>query len=109
MSPTRRRALTIDDPIGGGETCHVARLSAAGQPDGRLHEISVEDICPNPDQPRKHFDQDALRSLAESIRERGVLQPIIVRPSATGGYQLVAGERRWRAAQLAPATRASPL
>lgn len=101
MSPTPRRALTIDDPIGGGETCHVARLSAAGQPDSRLRELAVEDISPNPDQPRKHFDQDALRSLAESIRERGVLEPIIVRPSAAGGYQLIAGERRWRAAQLA--------
>jgi ParB family chromosome partitioning protein len=79
----------------------VARLAAAGQPDGRLREIAVDDIRPNPDQPRKHFDEAALRSLAESIRERGVLQPIIVRPSATGGYQLVAGERRWRAARLA--------
>jgi ParB family chromosome partitioning protein len=101
MSPAPRRALTIDDPIGGGEACHVAHLSAAGQPDGRLREIAVDAIHPNPDQPRTHFDEQALHSLAGSIRERGVLQPIIVRPSATGGYQLIAGERRWRAAQLA--------
>ena len=79
----------------------MARPSAAGQPGNRLRAIPVEHIHPNPDQPRKHFDEEALRSLAESIRERGVLQPIMVRPSVTGGYQLVAGERRWRVAQLA--------
>lgn len=101
MSPAPRRTLTIDDPTGRGDACHVAHLAGPGRPDGRLQELAVEDIHPNPDQPRKHFDEDALRSLAESIRERGVLQPIIVRPNATGGYQLVAGERRWRAAQLA--------
>jgi ParB family transcriptional regulator, chromosome partitioning protein len=101
MSSASRRALTIDDPIGGGEACHVARLAAAVQPDGRLREIAVDDIRPNPDQPRKRFDEGALRSLVDSIRERGVVQPIIVRPSAAGGYQVVAGERRWRAAQLA--------
>ncbi len=101
MSPTPRRALTIDDPIASGEACHVARHAASGSPDGRLREIPVDEIHPNPDQPRKRFDEQALVSLAESIRERGVLQPIIVYPNATGGYQLVAGERRWRAAQLA--------
>jgi ParB family chromosome partitioning protein len=101
MTPASRRALTIDDPIGSGAPCHVARRAADGQPDGRLRDIPVEEIHPNPDQPRKRFDEDALRSLADSIRERGVLQPIIVRPSATGGFQLVAGERRWRAARLA--------
>lgn len=109
MSPASRRALTIDDPIGGGEACHMARPSAAGQPDNRLRAIPVEDIHPNPDQPRRHFDEEALRSLAESIRERGVLQPIIVRPSVTGGHQLVAGERRWRAAQLAGHTSVAAL
>jgi ParB family chromosome partitioning protein len=100
MSPAPRRALTIDDPI-GGEACHVARLSATGEPDGRLREIAIEDIHPNPDQPRRRFDEETLHALAASIRERGLLQPIIVRPRATGVYQLVAGERRWRAAQLA--------
>ena len=101
MSPTSKRALTIDDPTASSEACHVAHQAANDQRDGRLREIPVEEIHPNPDQPRKHFDEQALRSLAGSIRERGVLQPIIVRPSATGGFELVAGERRWRAAQLA--------
>jgi len=99
MSPASRRPLTVDDPIGGGQVCHVAHPS--DQADGRLRDIAVEAIRPNPDQPRKHFDEDSLDSLADSIRERGVLQPIIVRPTSSGGYELVAGERRWRAALLA--------
>jgi ParB family chromosome partitioning protein len=101
MSPAPRRTLTIDDPTGRGDACHVARQAGPGQPDGRLREIPVEQIHPNPAQPRKRFDQQALGSLVDSIRERGVLQPIIVRPSDTGRYELVAGERRWRAARLA--------
>jgi ParB family chromosome partitioning protein len=101
MTEATRRALTIDDPVAGRDACHVAHPSGPERQDGRLKDLRVEDIQPNPDQPRKHFDADALRALADSIRERGVLQPIIVRPNATGGYQLIAGERRWRAAQLA--------
>jgi ParB family chromosome partitioning protein len=101
MSPTPRRALTIDDPVGGREPCHVAHPPESGETDGRLRQIAVQDIHANPDQPRKHFDDVALNFLADSIRERGVLQPIIVRPIAANGFELVAGERRWRAAQLA--------
>lgn len=62
--------------------------------------IPIEEIRPNPDQPRKQFDPAALDDLVASIKEKGVLQPLIVRP-ANGGYEIVAGERRWRAAQLA--------
>ena len=63
-----------------------------------LEEVLVADVRPNPYQPRSHFDEQALASLAESIREVGVLQPILIRP-VEGGYELVAGERRWRAAR----------
>lgn len=56
-------------------------------------------VQPNPHQPRKNFDPQATKSLTESIREHGLLQPILVRPGKDGGYQLVAGERRWRAAR----------
>ncbi|NCP10472.1 MAG: ParB/RepB/Spo0J family partition protein [Sphingomonadales bacterium] len=64
--------------------------------------IPTGSIKPHPDQPRRHFDDAALGELAASIAERGVIQPIIVRPAPQGrGYQLVAGERRWRAAQRA--------
>lgn len=66
-----------------------------------LRDLPVELIHPNPDQPRKRFDDDALQALADSLGERGVLQPVLVRPIAGGTYELVAGERRWRAARLA--------
>lgn len=64
-------------------------------------EIPINDIIPNKRQPRRHFDQDALDELAESIQVHGVLSPILVRPLSVGKYELIAGERRWRAAQLA--------
>jgi len=66
-----------------------------------LREIPVELITPSPRQPRRRFDEDALQALAVSLGERGVLQPVLVRPRAGGTYELVAGERRWRAARLA--------
>jgi ParB family chromosome partitioning protein len=66
-----------------------------------LREVPVELISPNPKQPRRRFDEESLAALAESLGERGVLQPVLVRPKAGGTYELVAGERRWRAARLA--------
>ena len=63
--------------------------------------LAVNDIIPNKEQPRKTFDEAALQELADSIKQHGVLQPLLVRPLTTGGYQLVAGERRWRASRLA--------
>ena len=69
--------------------------------DNSLKSISISAISPLPGQPRIHFDEAALGELAESIRARGVIQPVIVRPRGDGKYQLVAGERRWRAAQKA--------
>ena len=62
--------------------------------------VSLDDIRPNSAQPRKVFDQEALQDLASSIREHGVIQPVLLRPAKTG-FELVAGERRWRAARLA--------
>ena len=69
--------------------------------DQELRRLPVELISPNPNQPRRHFDEDTLVSLAGSLTERGVLQPVLVRPVPGGTYELIAGERRWRAAQLA--------
>jgi len=66
-----------------------------------LVEIPVEDLSPNPNQPRVYFDEESLSDLAASIREIGVLQPLLVRQLPDGSYQLIAGERRWRAAQRA--------
>jgi ParB family transcriptional regulator, chromosome partitioning protein len=66
-----------------------------------LRQLPVDTIVANPDQPRQRFDEDALVALSESIQERGVLQPVLVRPLPSGNYELIAGERRWRAAGLA--------
>lgn len=73
----------------------------AGAEPGPLREIPVADIEPNTFQPRRHFDEEALVALSASIRELGVLQPILVRAKTDGGFELVAGERRWRAAKRA--------
>jgi ParB family chromosome partitioning protein len=69
-----------------------------------LRELPLDLIAPSPSQPRRRFDQDALQALAGSLGERGVLQPVLVRPRPGGTYELVAGERRWRAAQIAGLT-----
>ena len=62
--------------------------------------LRTSEIEPNRDQPRKNFSDEAITALADSIREHGILQPILVRPMSTGSYQIVAGERRWRAARM---------
>ena len=73
-----------------------------GEHDGaELRELHVDLVAPNPEQPRKRFEEEALQALADSVRERGVVQPVLVRPRPGGTYELVAGERRWRAARLA--------
>ncbi|MBQ1211517.1 MAG: ParB/RepB/Spo0J family partition protein [Clostridia bacterium] len=66
--------------------------------------LPIVEIVPNRNQPRKRFDDEALRELADSIAQHGVLQPLLVRPMTDGSYQLVAGERRWRASQMAGLT-----
>lgn len=72
-------------------------------PRGAEQKLPIERVQPNPDQPRRDFDEDALRELADSISEKGIIQPLIVRaaPGSKDDYQIVAGERRWRAAQMA--------
>jgi ParB family chromosome partitioning protein len=67
----------------------------------RIQKIVLEELQPNPDQPRQHFDQEALEQLAASIKQFGIVQPLVVTPHAQSGYFIVAGERRWRAAKLA--------
>jgi ParB family transcriptional regulator, chromosome partitioning protein len=78
-------------------TSNNARANAVQE----LRELLVDVIVPNPSQPRRHFDEEALEALAHSIGECGVLQPVLVRPLKDGSYRLVAGERRWRAAKSA--------
>jgi ParB family transcriptional regulator, chromosome partitioning protein len=95
MSANRNRGM-------GRGLAAILSVSQADERGGaELRDIAVELVQPNPAQPRKRFDDDALEALAGSLRDRGVLQPILVRPLAGGRYELVAGERRWRAAQVA--------
>ena len=75
--------------------------TAAAEDVGELRELPVEAIVPNPKQPRTQFDPEALAGLAASIESSGVIQPLLVRPLHDGGYELIAGERRWRAAKQA--------
>ncbi len=82
-------------------TGSVGADGAVATADPVLRDLPVELIGPNPHQPRRHFDEATLLALSESLRERGVLQPVLVRPRPGGTYELVAGERRWRAARLA--------
>ncbi|WP_395093153.1 ParB/RepB/Spo0J family partition protein [Armatimonas sp.] len=93
------RGLADLIPVGGGAANVLGvghegglPLSAAGQ------EIQIASLHANPNQPRTHFDEGALEELANSIRANGILQPILVRPRIAGGYEIVAGERRYRAA-----------
>jgi ParB family chromosome partitioning protein len=88
--PERRRGL--------GRGLEVL-VGGPGQPE--LAHLPVETIHPNPRQPRKRFDGEATSALAESISSQGLVQPVVVRPRAVGGYELIAGERRWRAAREA--------
>ena len=67
----------------------------------RIQKLAPLDLEPNPEQPRQHFDTDALQQLADSLSNHGVLQPLVVTPGSTGKYIIIAGERRWRAAQIA--------
>ncbi len=86
-SPRRGLGRGFEVLIGGGEP--------------ELAHLPVEQIHANPRQPRKRFDGEAVGGLAESIRAQGLIQPIVVRPRLEGGYELIAGERRWRAAREA--------
>jgi ParB family transcriptional regulator, chromosome partitioning protein len=90
--------------LGRGLSALMAEVSTSseGGQDLRVREnrLPIERLVPNPDQPRRHFDDTALAELAASIREKGVIQPLIVRPKGEQ-FEIVAGERRWRAAQRA--------
>jgi len=91
--------------LGRGLSALLDEAETATTPEGRRAagalDLPIELIRRNPDQPRRAFDAEGLHELAASIRERGVIQPIIVRPQPGGEYQIIAGERRWRASQIA--------
>ena len=87
--------------MGRGLAAILAVADERARERAELRDVAVELVAPNPSQPRRRFDEEALEALAGSLRERGVLQPVLVRPRAGGRYELVAGERRWRAARRA--------
>lgn len=70
-------------------------------PEDKIQQIATDKLAPNPYQPRKHFDQAALEELSASIKQYGIVQPLVVTPAKGGSYNIVAGERRWRASRLA--------
>jgi ParB family transcriptional regulator, chromosome partitioning protein len=93
---TRKRGL------GRGLDALLSSGSAPTEPNADTQrELSIDDLQPGKHQPRRHFDEDALAALADSIRAQGVVQPIVVRAVGGDRYEIVAGERRWRAAKLA--------
>jgi ParB family chromosome partitioning protein len=80
---------------------NAAEAGVASQPGSGMRVLDIESIHPSSRQPRKHFDDSRLDELAETIRHQGIIQPLVVRAREAGGFELVAGERRWRAAQRA--------
>ena len=89
--------------LGRGMDALFLDNSATGNENGSTM-LNINEVEPNRDQPRKNFNQNALEELAKSIEQNGIIQPILVRPMADGSYQLIAGERRWRAARMAGLT-----
>jgi ParB family chromosome partitioning protein len=87
--------------MGRGLAAILAVTDGADSPAAEFRELPTDLIFPNPRQPRRDFDEESIVALSESIKLQGILQPVLVRPIAGGTYELVAGERRWRAAKLA--------
>lgn len=87
--------------LGRGLDALLAGNSESGKAVESLQNLKISLLQPGKYQPRTHMDKESLAELAESIRAQGVMQPVLVRPVSSGGYEIIAGERRWRAAQLA--------
>lgn len=87
--------------LGKGLGALLSDYTPAPEQEGSLRQLPVQKVEPNPMQPRREFDQEALEALADSISEHGMLQPLTVRELPSGYFQIIAGERRWRAARLA--------
>lgn len=96
--------MAVSKKGGLGKGLDALFLDNSTEEKGGSVTVNINDIEPNRDQPRKDFDEDALRELSDSIALHGVIQPLLVRPISDGGYQLVAGERRWRASRMAGLT-----
>lgn len=89
------------NPLGRGLDALISTEAVRPQGSSTISEVSIEQIEPNPNQPRREFDKEALEELANSIREIGIIQPITLRQVDDNRFQIIAGERRWRASQIA--------
>ena len=103
QAPAPTKDAVADKPAAKTPAAPAAP-QVADLPASALRDVPVDAIQPNPHQPRVHFDEESLSDLAKSIKEIGVLQPLLVREISKGRYELIAGERRWRAAQRAKLT-----
>ena len=101
MSTPRRGIGSVPKRGMGRGLEAILSVSSSPATHDELRELSVDSISPNPRQPRRRFEEETLNALAGSLGERGVLQPVLVRPKPDGTYELIAGERRWRAARIA--------
>ncbi|HKB20877.1 MAG TPA: ParB/RepB/Spo0J family partition protein [Gaiellaceae bacterium] len=98
---TGRPERTAAEALGRRGLGRGLEVLMGGAGSSELAQLPIDQIHPNPRQPRKRFEHEATASLSESIRAQGIIQPVVVRPRAAGGFELVAGERRWRAAREA--------
>lgn len=104
MSASKKRLGRGLDELFGGDVQSIINDIENGGSKNQAIEISIDEIRPNPHQPRRVFDEEKLTELASSIKEHGVFQPVILKKSAIQGYEIVAGERRVRASKLAGKT-----
>ncbi len=95
---------TKTNALGRGLDALISTDAVSTQGSSTISEIALDSIAPNPDQPRRDFDPEALQELADSIKELGIVQPITLRQVTDNKFQIIAGERRWRASQLAGLT-----
>lgn len=95
------RSHLREEALGRGLDALISTDDVRTQGSSTINEIDIDSIEPNPGQPRREFDEESLSELATSIREIGIIQPITLRQSEDGKYQIIAGERRWRASQMA--------
>jgi ParB family chromosome partitioning protein len=107
-SPTSAGTVMAKTPAHGGATAAPTALGAMGNlqtpqisAEARIWQVSIDKLSPGQFQPRAHFEKAKLEELAQSIKEHGILQPIVARKVASGKFEIIAGERRWRAAQIA--------
>jgi ParB family chromosome partitioning protein len=105
VAPKHGLGKGLDALLPQGEDAVSSFPEAAGQHPGRELFIALDSLRPNPDQPRRHFDEAELRELADSIREHGIIEPVIAEDAGEGMYTIVAGERRCRAARIAGLSR----